>query len=415
MADTFLERIVALTRLDLAERMARVPLADVRDQALVAAPPRATARALRPARGAPARLIAEVKRASPSKGVLREAFDPVAQARAYVAGGAAAISVLTEPHFFLGSLEHMQAVRDAVEVPIIRKDFVLDPYQVYEARAAGADAVLLLCSLLDDAALAALLDLTHRLGMAALVEAHDEAEVRRAVSSGAPIIGVNCRDLRTFRVDADVVPHLAPLVPTERILVAENGIAQAMDAARARAWGAEAILVGEALMRAVDPAASADAFAHAGGGGMAALFAGRPHPLVKLCGLREPEHARVAVEAGADAFGLIFAPGRRQVSPEQGAALVRAAREVTTPAQQDDAAVPLAVGVFVAEAIGDIAHIAGQVGLDVVQLSGDESPAACAAVARATGLPVLKAVRLSAADGLEAADAYRAAGATILV
>ena len=246
---TFLERIVAATRAHLSERMRETPLDVMRERALAAPPSRPFAAALRPIPGGPARLIAEVKRASPSKGLLAERFDPVARARAYAAGGAAAISVLTEPDFFLGSLDDLRAVRAAVDAPVLRKDFLLDPYQVYEARAAGADAVLLICALLDDAALGDLLALARALGMDALVEAHDADEAQRAVAAGAGVIGVNSRNLRTFAVDPDVVRQLRPLVPANRVFVAESGIGDALGAARARAFGADAILVGEALMR----------------------------------------------------------------------------------------------------------------------------------------------------------------------
>jgi indole-3-glycerol phosphate synthase/phosphoribosylanthranilate isomerase/anthranilate synthase/indole-3-glycerol phosphate synthase/phosphoribosylanthranilate isomerase len=417
MPETFLARIVAATRHDLDERRAHEPLAALRARAALALPPRDFARALRPAAGASARLIAEVKHASPSRGQLTADYDPVAQARAYAAGGAAAISVLTEPHFFHGALEHLTAVRAAVALPVLRKDFTLDAYQIYEARAAGADAVLLLCALLDDAALSELLALAHALGMAAVVEAHDAAETRRAVASGARLIGLNSRDLRTFAVDPDVVAHLCPLVPPDRLVIAESGIAAAPRAAQARAWGAAAILVGEALMRAPDPAQLAGALASAGGGGPAALFAGRQHPFVKLCGLREPEQVRVAVAAGADAFGLIFGPFRRQVSLDQAATIVRAARDAYTalPSMAANDAHPLAVGIFVNAPHDTIAATATRVGLDVVQLSGDESPACCATVAHSTGLPVIKAVHLGSVTDLPALAAYIQAGATLLL
>src|SRR5579872_2466906 len=308
MSETFLERIVAATRDELAERTARVPLDELRTQAAAAPAPRDFAVALRTAPGGPARLIAEVKRASPSKGLLVEAFDPVAQATAYARGGAAAISVLTEPRFFLGSLEHLRAVRAAVDVPVLRKDFVIDPYQVYEARAAGADAVLLICALLDDATLAALLALTRNLSMEALVEAHNTEDARRAVISGATVIGVNSRDLRTFAVDTDIVRHLRPLVPADCVFIAESGIFDALGAARARAWGAHAILVGEALMKSPDPAAKARELATAPGGATAALFTASSQPFIKICGLAHPDHVALARDLGADAFGLIFAP-----------------------------------------------------------------------------------------------------------
>lgn len=422
MSDTFLERIVAATRQELAARQTSVSLDAMRGRAAAAPPPRDFAAALMPAGSGPARLIAEVKRASPSKGLLAATFDPVARARAYERGGAAAVSVLTEPHFFLGAVEHLAAVRSAIDLPVLRKDFVLEPYQVYEARAAGADALLLICALLDDAMLKALLGLTRTLRMEALVEAHNADEVRRAVDAGARVVGVNSRDLRTFAVDADVVRGLRPLVPSDRVFVAESGIADVTGAARARAWGAEAILVGEALMRADDPSGLVQALASTGGGPTAALFAGRPHPFVKLCGLREPEHGRVAVEAGADAFGVIFAAARRQVTIQQAREIVRAAREAGVLAEAPDGAVPpagrpapLAVGVFVDAPVEGIAHTASQVGVDVVQLSGHETPSQCTVVAEATGLPVIKAVRLRDEADVRSVGEYVVAGATVLL
>jgi indole-3-glycerol phosphate synthase / phosphoribosylanthranilate isomerase len=429
MPESFLERIVAATRDELAERTARVPLDELRARAASAPAPRAFATALRPVPGGSARLIAEVKRASPSKGLLAETFDPVAQATAYVRGGAAAISVLTEPRFFLGSLEHLSAVRAAVDVPVLRKDFVIDPYQVYEARAASADAVLLICALLDDDTLAALLALTRQLGMEALVEAHNAEETRRAVASGAPVIGVNSRDLRTFAVNTDVVRTLRPLVPADRVFIAESGIVDTLGAARARAWGVDAILVGEALMKSADPAARACELATAPGGATAALFSGSSQPFVKICGLANPGHAGLVRELGADAFGLVFAPqapSHRRLSLEQARELVRA---VTRAAPAGGQAVGAsggrptgsgptafrAVGVFVNEPAETIASIAESVGLDAVQLSGDEMPEACAEVTERTGLPVLKALRLHADADLDTLDAFALAGATILL
>ncbi|MGZ3716241.1 MAG: indole-3-glycerol phosphate synthase TrpC [Ktedonobacterales bacterium] len=410
MADTFLDRLVAATREVIAERQAQAPLDAVREQARQAPAPRDFASAVQPAAGGPARLIAEVKRASPSKGLLAERFEPVEQAQAYAAGGAAAISVLTEPRFFLGSLDHLQAVRAAVDVPVLRKDFILDPYQIYEARVAGADAVLLICALLNDAQLTAYLALAHELGREALVEAHNAAETRRAVAAGARVIGVNSRDLDSFAVDTDVVRHLRPLVPKGRVLIAESGIFDAAGVARARAWGADVILVGEALMRAPDPTAKARELATAAGGGTAALFGGSGHPFVKICGLQQPEHAALAAGLGADAFGLIFAPmakPHRRVSPEQAVAVARAARR-----ERGDIR---AVGVFVNETPTRIAEIAREVGLDVVQLSGNETPEQCSETAALGGKPVVKVVRLRTEEDLAQIDAYALAGATILL
>jgi len=423
-AATFLERIVAATRAHLDERRQHTPLDAMRALASEAPPPRSFAEALRPASGGSARLIAEVKRASPSKGMLAERFDPVAQARAYAAGGAAAISVLTEPDFFHGSLDHLRAVRAAVGVPVLCKDFLLDPYQVYEARAAGADAVLLICALLDDATLRDLLALARALGMEALVEAHNADEARRAVDAGAAVIGVNSRDLRTFAVDGDVVRRLSPLVPADRIFVAESGISDERDAARARAFGADAILVGEALMRVPSPAELARRLSSAPGGATARFLSATAHPYVKICGLRTEEHALAALRSGADAFGLIFAPSRRQVTPAHARTLVEAAQAHSAQADLvaagpsgavSTARQTLAIGVFVNETIERIAEIAAFVGLDAIQLSGDESPEMCAALATATGLPVLRALRLRTADDLPQLDAYALAGATLML
>lgn len=416
---TFLERIVASTRAHLEERTRETPLDAMRTLATEAPPPRDFAAALRPDAGGSARLIAEVKRASPSKGLLAETFDPVGQARAYAAGGAAAISVLTEPDFFLGSLDHLRAVRAAVDVPVLRKDFLLDPYQVYEARAAGADAVLLICAMLDDDTLRGLLALSCSLGMEPLVEAHNAEEARRAVAVGAHVIGVNSRDLRTFVVDPDVVRRLRRLVPEDRLFVAESGIGDEIGAARARAFGADAILVGEALMRAESPTEQTRRLATAPGGAMTQFFRAAGDPFVKICGLREPEHVRVVAELGADAFGLVFAASRRQVTPEQARMLVEAARDTLIPPLPLGEGVrrrgPIPVGVFVNELVERVAQIAEEVGLGAIQLSGDESPETCRAVAEATGLPVLRALRLRSTDDLPVLDRYALAGAILML
>ena len=406
--ETFLERIIAATRAELAERQARVPLEALREQAATAPAPRDFAAALRPSPAGSARLIAEVKRASPSKGLLAERFDPVAQATAYAAGGAAAISVLTEPRYFLGALEHLSAVRAAVDVPVLRKDFLLDPYQVYEARAAGADAALLILAMLDDTLAAELLALIRSLGMEALVEAHNAAEVERAVRLGARVIGVNARDLRTFGVDRAAALRLRALVPADRVYIAESGVTSWRDVAQSRAWGADAALVGEALMRAADPVAMARELATAPGGTTAALFGGAGQPFVKICGLARVEQAQVAARLGADAIGLNFAPmapDHRRVTVEQAARLA---------ANADDA---LPVGVFVNPGVQQAAEIALRVGLRAIQLSGHEPPQRCAEVAEASGLPVIKAVRLRPGSDSDLAllDDYLHAGVTLLL
>lgn len=198
-------------------------------------------------------LIAEVKRASPSKGELTRDFAPVMIAATYACNGAAAISILTDQDFFRGNLEYLTAARQAVAVPVLRKDFVIDPYQVYEGRAAGADAILLIVAALSDPQLADLYVLTNELGMKALVEAHNEEEMARALRLGAQLIGINNRDLKTFNVDLGTTARLASMVDDDVVLVAESGIFSAADAREMGRLGARAILVGEALMKAPDP------------------------------------------------------------------------------------------------------------------------------------------------------------------
>jgi indole-3-glycerol phosphate synthase len=195
-------------------------------------------------------LIAEVKHASPSKGVLIEDFDPVALGTTYADNGAAAISVLTDERFFMGSLDHLRAVRAAVNVPVLRKDFIIDPYQVYEARAAGADAALLIVAALEDSQLADLHALITELGMAALVEVHNEAELERALRIDARLIGVNNRDLKTFHEDLGTTGRVASLVPPDVTLVAESAIRSVADVRTMGELGAHAVLVGEGLVKA---------------------------------------------------------------------------------------------------------------------------------------------------------------------
>jgi indole-3-glycerol phosphate synthase len=249
-----LDDILARTRADLGPRQAARPLSELEAAAARMPPARSLARALR--RPGQIACIAEFKRRSPSAGWIAEGAEPSATARAYAAGGAAAMSVLTDGPFFGGNLEDLRAARAACDVPILRKDFVVDRYQIVEARAAGADAVLLIVAALDDAQLAALLAATRQVGLDALVEAHDEVEVARAVAAGASIVGINNRDLRTFTVDRDLAARMRPRVPADRVIVAESGIRDSADVARLRAAGVDAILVGETLMRAPDPAAA---------------------------------------------------------------------------------------------------------------------------------------------------------------
>jgi indole-3-glycerol phosphate synthase len=197
-------------------------------------------------------LIAEAKKASPSRGLLCPDFDPVALAGTYEKHGAAVISVLTESKYFQGSLEHLVAVKRAVDIPVLRKDFIFDDYQVYEAAAAGADAVLLIAAILEEEMIARLIDLSYHLGMSCLVETHDQKDVLKALGAGAQIIGINNRDLKTLRVDIETTHRLRPLITGERLVVSESGVHSAEDVKKMKEWGVDAILVGEALVTAGD-------------------------------------------------------------------------------------------------------------------------------------------------------------------
>jgi indole-3-glycerol phosphate synthase len=250
---TVLDEILAHKRAEVATRRATVPLAAVRAAAAAAAPPRDFARAVT---GPPVRIIAEVKRASPAQGAIRADADPVAVARAYEAAGADAVSVLADARYFHGAPADVAAVRAAVGLPVLYKEFVVDPYQVYEARAVGADAVLLIAGTVPRAVLAALVALAHDLGLAALVEVDGEATLADALAAGARIVGINNRDLRTFAVDLATTARLRPQIPPGRLVVSESGIATPEDLRRVAAAGVDAVLVGTALMASPDPAAT---------------------------------------------------------------------------------------------------------------------------------------------------------------
>ncbi len=198
------------------------------------------------------RLIAEVKQASPSRGMLRSNFDPIELAQTYAEGGAAAISVLTETNYFMGSIEHLGAIREMVQLPLLRKDFIFDPYQVYESRAYGADALLLIVAILSQRQLKELISLSHSLGLRCLVEAHNEGEAESAIISEAEIIGINNRDLNTFATNINTTRRLRPLIPKGKIVVSESGIKSKRDIEKLRNWKVDAVLVGEALLTAID-------------------------------------------------------------------------------------------------------------------------------------------------------------------
>jgi indole-3-glycerol phosphate synthase/phosphoribosylanthranilate isomerase len=331
--------IVARKRIDVAARLAGVSLDALRSRAMP------TKRSLKAALTRPgARFVMEVKRASPSQGALRDNVDPPALARAY-RSSADAISVLTDTPYFDGSLADLAAVRAAYDGPLLAKDFIVDARQVPEARLHGADAVLVMLSVLDNAQARAVIGEAARLGMDALVEAHDEAEVRRAVALGAEIVGINNRNLITLEVDLGVTERLGRLIPADRLVIAESGIMTRADVERLSRH-ADAFLVGSSLMRAPDPAEAARVLAF-----------GR----VKICGITNVADLRMATDVGAAFAGLIMVPNTpRAVTFGQAEAIADAAGDAKI------------VGVFRNEKVMQVALAARVIGLHAVQLHGEE-------------------------------------------
>jgi indole-3-glycerol phosphate synthase len=366
----FLKQIVSRTLVDLEQHKQEIPLAEMIQRAAAQPPPRDLLAALRPTQSlisaddpaiyhnqvvqidttgykSQTRLIAEVKRASPSKGLLAPHLDPVKLAQTYIANGATAISVLTEPHFFLGSLQDLRAIKETVNVPVLRKDFIVDVYQVYEARAWGADAILLICAILSEEQMRYLLKVAHEQGMRCLVEVHNAQEAQRAVAVGANIIGINTRDLTTFKVNPYLIRELRHTIPADRTVVAESGIHSPTDARRLARYDIHAMLVGESLVVANDIAAQMRSLLHGANQGVQ----------VKICGLRTHEHLNTAIEAGADFIGLMFyEPSHRYIQPEQVKMLLENTRFSIPPGEGQTA--PDLVGVFVNKKSDFINHVA---------------------------------------------------------
>lgn len=386
----FLDRIVAQTRLDLEQRKQDCPLEEMRQRASRQPQPRDLLAAFEPR--TQVHLIAEVKRASPSKGMLAPDLDPVKTARVYEANGAAAISVLTEPHFFLGAPEYLTNIKEAISIPVLRKDFIVDEYQVYEARSWGADAILLICALLDDGQLRHLLDVAHSQGMRCLVEVHSREEALRAVAAGAMIIGVNSRDLVTFEMHPHMLRELRQLIPADRVVIAESGIHSAADTRRLARYGVQGILVGESLVVSADIP-----------GQIRQLLQGaNASTQVKICGLRNAQSIDVACEAGADMLGFIFyEPSHRYIAPRDVPSLLAASERFAHPPAKTST--PDLVGVFVNEDIEFINDTVEQAGIQFVQLHGHETPEFCQRIRR----PVIKARSLSNATDLERLQAYK--------
>ena len=244
-----LNKIIIAKREDVEQRKKSLPVSVLKERIARRQAPLDLATALN---GDRTRLIAEVKRASPSRGVLRHDFNPVALAKTYAQGGAAAISVLTEANYFQGSIDHLAAIREEVRLPLLRKDFIFDQYQIYESSAYGADALLLIVAILSKEQLEELLSLSRHLGLSCLVEVHNESETQRALLSGAEIIGVNNRDLNTFTVDINTTHRLRSLIPQKRTVVSESGIRNRGDIEKLKEWRINAALVGEALVTTGD-------------------------------------------------------------------------------------------------------------------------------------------------------------------
>jgi indole-3-glycerol phosphate synthase len=247
---TILDEIVISKHAEIAAARRRLPLEDLLSQVTLAVPVRDFCAALRGS--GPIRLIGEIKKASPSAQTIRTDFDPVAIAQIYQQHGASCLSVLTDAPYFQGRLEYLTQVRAEIEIPVLRKDFLIDDYQVFEARAAGADAILLIAEILDDTLLRRLLEQARVLGMSALVEFHDESNMSRVLASGAELIGINNRNLRNFTTDVEHTLRLRDRIPADVLLVSESGIRTRSDVERLEAAGVSAILVGESLMRAAD-------------------------------------------------------------------------------------------------------------------------------------------------------------------
>ncbi|MBA2254444.1 MAG: bifunctional indole-3-glycerol phosphate synthase/phosphoribosylanthranilate isomerase, partial [Chloroflexi bacterium] len=398
-----LAEIVERRRADLPQELA----AAVKRRGPVPSADRSAVDALGPLARPGLHLIAEIKRRSPSAGRLARDPDIVARARAYEQGGASVISVLVEPHYFGGSLEDLAAVRRAVAVPLLAKEFVVDARQFEPLQRAGADLVLLIASVHAGRALGLLVAQARDAGLEPLVEAHDRRQLERALGTDARLVGVNNRDLRTLEMDPERAQRLRVLIPDDRLAVVESGLRSPDDLAGLLALGFDAALVGEALMRAGDEprevAARCRAFVAAGRpqSDVEDLAGAARRPAVKLCGITDARGAMAALAAGADAIGLNFVPGtKRCLSVEEGVALATLIRDA-----RGDRAQPMVVGVFADQPVADVERVVNAAGLERVQLAGSESVTEVAAFA----MPVLKVLHVGAAtdDDLVAATIER--------
>ena len=338
--------------------------------------------------------ICEVKKASPSKGIIAEHFPYLDIAKEYEVAGAAAISVLTEPDFFKGDKKYLQEIASTVKIPVLRKDFIIDEYQIYQAKVWGASAILLICACLDVPTLTKFRELADSLGLSSLVEAHDEKEVQMAIDCGARIIGVNNRNLKDFTVDVQNSVRLRNLVQDDVIFVSESGLETPEDIQVLRDNNIGVALMGETFMRSPNKVEK-----------LAYLYGPTYYtPKVKMCGISKVETIPAVVEAKPDYMGLVFAPSKRQVTVDQAKTLVEElhrgyAKKYGSDTEHDKNDTIKTVGVFVNETVGNLVTIANEANLDAVQLHGDEDETFIQSLKERTNVEVWKAIQIrSAAD-----------------
>ena len=340
--------------------------------------------------------ICEVKKASPSKGIIAEHFPYLDIAKEYEVAGAAAISVLTEPDFFKGDKKYLQEIASTVKIPVLRKDFIIDEYQIYQAKVWGASAILLICACLDVPTLAKFRKLADSLGLSSLVEAHDEVEVQMAIDCGARIIGVNNRNLKDFTVDVQNSVRLRNLVQDDVIFVSESGLETPEDIQVLRDNNIGVALMGETFMRSPNKVEK-----------LAYLYGSTYYtPKVKMCGISKVETIPAVVEAKPNYMGLVFAPSKRQVTVDQAKTLVEelhkgCAKKYGSDTEPDKNDTIKTVGVFVNETVDNLVTIANEANLDAVQLHGDEDETFIQSLKERTNVEVWKAVQIRSVADVE--------------
>ena len=340
--------------------------------------------------------ICEVKKASPSKGIIAEHFPYLDIAKEYEMAGAAAISVLTEPDFFKGDKKYLQEIASTVKIPVLRKDFIIDEYQIYQAKVWGASAILLICGCLDVPTLTKFRELADSLGLSSLVEAHDEKEVQMAIDCGARIIGVNNRNLKDFTVDVQNSVRLRNLVQDDVIFVSESGLETPEDIQVLRDNNIGVALMGETFMRSPNKVEK-----------LAYLYGPTYYtPKVKMCGISKAETIPAVVEAKPDYMGLVFASSKRQVTVDQAKILVEElhrgyAQKYGSDTEHDKNDTIKTVGVFVNETVDNLVTIANKANLDAVQLHGDEDETFIQSLKERTNVEVWKAIQIRTAADTE--------------